>query len=214
MILLQVLTTQLIFFINLFEITDTALISIKPFLQYTHRNPLLSKRDKCLIMVGRRCFSTSKKNTTDDIVNFIKKSKDKVNELKEAVVKSKTKTKKPSTSSGSNSFLNLQIDFSVSSFISGILYLTPTDPSSRTVFFRGFGDRGFVFTNTHKETETGQFNAEKWISPEPDAGDMILFPSYLLHAVPLNQGDMRVSMAFNAIPERLQAWGYGISFAK
>jgi uncharacterized protein (TIGR02466 family) len=100
------------------------------------------------------------------------------------------------------------------SFISGILYLTPTDPSSRTVFFRGFGDRGFVFTNTHKETETGQFNAEKWISPEPDAGDMILFPSYLLHAVPLNQGDMRVSMAFNAIPERLQAWGYGISFAK
>ncbi len=100
------------------------------------------------------------------------------------------------------------------SFISGILYLTATDPSSRTVFFRGFGDRGFVFTNTHKETETGQFNAEKWISPEPDAGDMILFPSYLLHAVPLNQGDLRVSMAFNAIPERLQAWGYGISFTK
>jgi len=100
------------------------------------------------------------------------------------------------------------------SFISGILYLSPTDPASRTVFFRGFGDRGFVFTNTHKDAETGPFNAEKWISPEPDAGDMVLFPSYLLHAVPLNQGDLRVSMAFNAIPERLQAWGYGISFAK
>jgi len=100
------------------------------------------------------------------------------------------------------------------SFISGILYLTPTDPSSRTVFFRGFGDRGFVFTNTHKETAIGQFNAEKWISPEPEVGDMILFPSYLLHAVPLNQGNLRVSMAFNAIPERLQAWGYGISFSK
>jgi uncharacterized protein (TIGR02466 family) len=100
------------------------------------------------------------------------------------------------------------------SFISGILFLTPTDPSSRTVFFKGFGDRGFVFTNTHKETSIGQFNAEKWISPEPEVGDMILFPSYLLHAVPLNQGNLRVSMAFNAIPERLQAWGYGITFSK
>jgi uncharacterized protein (TIGR02466 family) len=99
------------------------------------------------------------------------------------------------------------------SFISGVLYLTPTHASSRTVFFRGFGDRGFVFTNTHKGTETGQFNAEKWIAPEPDVGDMILFPSYLLHAVPLNQGDLRISLAFNAIPERLQSWGYGISFS-
>jgi uncharacterized protein (TIGR02466 family) len=99
------------------------------------------------------------------------------------------------------------------SFISGVLYLTPTDPASRTVFFRGFGDRGFVFTNTHKGTETGPFNAEKWIAPEPDVGDMILFPSYLLHAVPLNQGKLRISLAFNAIPERLQAWGYGISFS-
>jgi uncharacterized protein (TIGR02466 family) len=100
------------------------------------------------------------------------------------------------------------------SFISGILYLSPTDPGSRTVFFKGFGDRGFVFTNTHQGTETGPFNAEKWIAPEPDVGDMILFPSYLLHAVPLNQGQVRVSMAFNAMPERLQAWGYGIAFTQ
>jgi uncharacterized protein (TIGR02466 family) len=99
------------------------------------------------------------------------------------------------------------------SFISGVLYLTPTHPASRTVFFRGFGDRGFVFTNTHQGTETGEFNAEKWIAPEPDAGDMILFPSYLLHAVPMNQGDLRISLAFNAIPERLQSWGYGISLS-
>lgn len=100
------------------------------------------------------------------------------------------------------------------SFISGVLYLTPTHPGSRTVFFRGFGDRGFVFTNTHQTTETGQFNAEKWIAPEPDVGDMILFPSYLLHAVPMNQGNLRISLAFNAIPKRLQAWGYGISFSQ
>lgn len=99
------------------------------------------------------------------------------------------------------------------SFISGVLYLTPTHPASRTVFFRGFGDRGFVFTNTHQDTETNQFNAEKWIAPEPDVGDMILFPSYVLHAVPTNQGETRISLAFNAIPERLQAWGYGISFS-
>jgi uncharacterized protein (TIGR02466 family) len=99
------------------------------------------------------------------------------------------------------------------SFISGVLYLSPSHPGSRTVFFRGFGDRGFVFTNTHQDTETGPFNAEKWIAPEPDVGDMILFPSYLLHAVPVNQGDVRISLAFNAIPERLKAWGYSISFS-
>jgi hypothetical protein len=47
----------------------------------------------------------------------------------------------------------------------------------------------------------------------PRPGDLILFPSYLLHEVPLNHGGERVTLAFNAIPHRLDAWGYGVSFA-
>ena len=39
---------------------------------------------------------------------------------------------------------------------------------------------------------------------------MILFPSYLLHEVPRNQGDQRITLAFNAIPDRLDSWGYTI----
>lgn len=45
------------------------------------------------------------------------------------------------------------------------------------------------------------------------AGDLILFASYLLHAVPRNEGPQRISIAFNAIPERLDSWGYTIQFA-
>jgi hypothetical protein len=98
-------------------------------------------------------------------------------------------------------------------FVSGVLYLTPTHPSSQTVFIRGFGERGFVFKNTNPRSATGAFNAEKWIAPEPESGDLILFSSHLLHEVPINQGELRVSLAFNAIPERLDAWGYKISFS-
>jgi hypothetical protein len=41
---------------------------------------------------------------------------------------------------------------------------------------------------------------------------MVLFPSYLMHAVPPNQGARRISLAFNAIPARLDSWGYSIRF--
>jgi ectoine hydroxylase-related dioxygenase (phytanoyl-CoA dioxygenase family) len=46
----------------------------------------------------------------------------------------------------------------------------------------------------------------------PEPGDVILFPSYLMHAVPPNPGERRVTMAFNAIPSRLDSWGYAVSF--
>lgn len=97
-------------------------------------------------------------------------------------------------------------------FASGVLYLTPTDPSACTVFSRSLGAREFVFRNTHANTEPGPFNADKWVAPQPQAGDLLLFPSYLLHEVPINQGGERVTLAFNAIPERLDAWGYATSF--
>jgi len=99
------------------------------------------------------------------------------------------------------------------SFISGVLYLTPTHPESRTVFMKSPGGSDFSFKNDHDGITTGPFNAEKWISPQPEAGDLVLFPSYLMHAVPPNPGGRRVTLAFNAIPTRLDSWGYKISFS-
>jgi hypothetical protein len=41
---------------------------------------------------------------------------------------------------------------------------------------------------------------------------VLLFPSFLLHEVPVNQGERRLTLAFNAIPQRLDAWGYATAF--
>lgn len=99
------------------------------------------------------------------------------------------------------------------SFISGVVYLTPTHPGSTTVFMRSPGGTDFLFRNDHKGMTPSEFNADKWISPQPQPGDMVLFPSYLMHAVPPNQGERRISLAFNAIPTRLDSWGYVIRFS-
>lgn len=99
------------------------------------------------------------------------------------------------------------------SFISGIVYLTPTHASSHTVFMKSPGGHDYTFKNDHKGTITNQYNADKWISPAPRPGDMMLFPSYLLHAVPPNQGEKRITLAFNAIPAQLDSWGYLIKFS-
>ena len=98
------------------------------------------------------------------------------------------------------------------SFVSGVVYLTPTHPESQTVFMKAPGGSDFAFKNDHAGTSTGPYCADKWISPAPAPGDMVLFPSYLMHAVPPNQGERRISMAFNAIPTRLDSWGYKITF--
>lgn len=98
------------------------------------------------------------------------------------------------------------------SFISGVAYLTPTHPDSRTVFMKSPGGTDFAFKNDHAGVVTGPYNADKWISPTPQPGDLVLFPSYLLHAVPPNPGRRRITMAFNAIPTRLDSWGYTITF--
>jgi uncharacterized protein (TIGR02466 family) len=99
------------------------------------------------------------------------------------------------------------------SFVSGVVYLSEVDASARTVFIRSMGGRDFVFNNSHAGTVTGAFNADKWISPAPAIGDAVLFPSSMLHEVPPNRGGVRVSIAFNAIPRRLDAWGYSLSFS-
>jgi uncharacterized protein (TIGR02466 family) len=98
------------------------------------------------------------------------------------------------------------------SFISGVVYLTPTHPGSQTVFLKSPGGTDFSFKNDHKGTTPGEFSADKWISPAPEPGDMVLFPSYLMHAVPPNQGERRITLSFNAIPMQLDSWGYVIRF--
>ena len=97
-------------------------------------------------------------------------------------------------------------------FASGVLYLTASDSSACTVFTRSLGGTEFAFRNTHANSKSGPFCADKWVAPQPAPGDLILFPSYLLHEVPANQGAERVTLAFNAIPHRLDAWGYAVSF--
>jgi len=99
------------------------------------------------------------------------------------------------------------------SFISGVVYLTPTHPDARTVFMKALGGTDFAFKNDHAAVTTGPYNADKWISPAPDPGDLVLFPSYLMHAVPPNPGERRITMSFNAIPSRLDSWGYRIAFS-
>ncbi len=99
------------------------------------------------------------------------------------------------------------------SFASGVIYLTPTHADARTVFMKSPGGHDFAFRNDHPAAATGPYSADKWISPEPSPGDLVLFPSYLMHAVPPNPGPRRISLAFNAIPTRLDSWGYRISFA-
>jgi predicted 2-oxoglutarate/Fe(II)-dependent dioxygenase YbiX len=98
------------------------------------------------------------------------------------------------------------------SFISGVVYLTPTHNSSRTVFMKSPGGYDFSFKNDHAGVVTGPYNAEKWISPMPEPGDLVLFPSYLMHAVPPNAGERRITLAMNAIPLQLDSWGYTIKF--
>ncbi len=100
------------------------------------------------------------------------------------------------------------------SFISGVVYLTPSHPSANTVFIKAPAASSFVFQNMHKGAVLGPFNASKWIAPDPSPGDVVLFPSYLLHEVPVNAGSRRISLAFNAIPEKLDSWGYAIRFGK
>jgi hypothetical protein len=75
------------------------------------------------------------------------------------------------------------------------------------------GGQGFVFRNDHAGTVTTPYSADKWISPQPQPGDLVLFPSYVLHAVPTNPGPRRITLAMNAIPTHLDSWGYRIGFS-
>jgi uncharacterized protein (TIGR02466 family) len=99
------------------------------------------------------------------------------------------------------------------SFISGVLYLTDIDPSARTIFHRGMGGSEFAFTNKHADSTTTPYNADRWVPESISRGDLILFPSYMLHAVPPNEGSERITVALNALPNRLKSWDYEVRFS-
>jgi hypothetical protein len=99
------------------------------------------------------------------------------------------------------------------SFISGVVYLTPTHPASQTVFMKSAGGTEFIFKHERADVAPTPFNADRWVSPAPAPGDLLLFPSYVLHAVPPNEGERRITMSFNAIPGGLDSWGYAIKFS-
>lgn len=98
------------------------------------------------------------------------------------------------------------------SFISGVIYLTEHHPRTGTVFHKQLGGSDYSFVNQNRGVKNGPFNASKWQSPPMKPGDMVLFPSYLLHEVPKNEGGRRITMAFNALPDRLDSWGYTVRF--
>jgi hypothetical protein len=99
------------------------------------------------------------------------------------------------------------------SFISGVAYLTPTHADARTVFMKSPGGVEFAFKNDHQDVTSGPYNADKWVAPQPEPGELVLFPSYLMHAVPPNPGPRRITLALNAIPTHLDSWGYRIAFS-
>ena len=98
------------------------------------------------------------------------------------------------------------------SFISGVAYLTATHPDARTVFIKPPTGTGFLFNNNHAGVAIGPFNHDQWMGPVPEPGDIVLFPSYLLHTVPPNPGQRRITLAFNAIPAHLHSGAYRIGF--
>jgi uncharacterized protein (TIGR02466 family) len=100
------------------------------------------------------------------------------------------------------------------SFVSAIVYVTTPHASARTVFRRSRGGEEFVFRHDGVNEMASPFSAETWVLPDARAGDMVLYPSHLLHGVPPNEGDQRVTVALNAIPERLKSFGYEIRLSR
>ncbi|BFM08730.1 putative 2OG-Fe(II) oxygenase [Halioxenophilus aromaticivorans] len=99
------------------------------------------------------------------------------------------------------------------SMISAVIYLTDVHPSARIVFHKPSSGNQFIFSNTHAESATTPFNAERWVPEQLNRGDVVFFPSYMQHAVPPNQGNQpRISIALNALPDRLKSWDYQVNF--
>lgn len=95
------------------------------------------------------------------------------------------------------------------SFVSGIVYLTAPHASANTVFRKTTGGGEFIFKN---DVPLDHYSSDTWILSDVAPGDLLLYPSHLSHGVPPNEGERRITLAFNAIPDRLDSLGYRIRF--
>ena len=101
----------------------------------------------------------------------------------------------------------------VNSFISGVYYVSKTDTHSSTYFVRK-ESMGAINSATatvptmsipfEKQTE---FNQEGEM--QVNEGDLVLFPSTVLHGYKTNREDDRVTIAMNLMPNVVCGWDYG-----
>jgi uncharacterized protein (TIGR02466 family) len=84
------------------------------------------------------------------------------------------------------------------SYWSGILYLQTPFLCGQTIFHRDMGEMGLMQPELH----SNDWNNGRWIIT-PEAGKMILFPSWLPHSVPqgheTSEGD-RITISFTVMP--------------
>jgi uncharacterized protein (TIGR02466 family) len=99
------------------------------------------------------------------------------------------------------------------SFVSAVLFVTEAHESARTLFLRRMGGDDFRFRNDSESARLNAYNSDKWAVPRAMPGDMLIYPSYLIHGVPPNEGGQRITVALNAIPDQLNSQGYRIRFA-
>lgn len=99
------------------------------------------------------------------------------------------------------------------SIVSGIVYLDEMDKESTTRFHKSHGGLEYCFENHNDAVDYSSFNATTWSPDRAGAGDVIMFPSYLLHEVLEIKCDARITVAFNAVPGELDCSGYVVRFA-
>lgn len=105
-----------------------------------------------------------------------------------------------------------QVHNHANSFVSGIVYVGGDVASCPTVFHKVLGGRDFVFANSRSRANA--FTAATWKFEETTVGDLVLFPSYLMHHVPINASGTRFTVAFNSVPRNLYHEGYELGFIR
>lgn len=96
------------------------------------------------------------------------------------------------------------------SIVSGVVYLTDVEAGACTAFHRNAGGDSFSLRNQNENVRYNAYNGASWAPGAISRGDMMLFPSYLLHEVPRVETDRRLTVAFNAVPNELNYSGYVI----
>lgn len=87
------------------------------------------------------------------------------------------------------------------SIISGVYYFDLPNGKSKIRFHKGIHSTSYLMEPmVNQDHAKDNFYAFDWIDVEVKNGDLILFPSYLEHSVPINEStENRWSMAFNSV---------------